>query len=306
MLLKKLRRCFKIIDQFLEYLTYEKRYSAHTVLNYQNDLKEWFSLCEQEGLLIENIQYNDVRTYLSWCYTKKLSRRTVSRKLSALRSFYQFLLNEGVVGNNPFSMLKAPKAKQTLPKFLYEEEMAAIFESIDQESVLGCRNYAILELLYGTGLRVSECCGLQLEQLDFELAVLLVHGKGNKQRYIPMGAFAVLAVQNYLEKSRPQLVGKSQSATKSLFLNHLGYPLTERGVRHILNQITEKAAGNIKLAPHMIRHTFATHLLNNGADLRSVQELLGHENLSSTQIYTHVSKEHLKQVYQRAHPRAKV
>ncbi len=293
------------VNQYMEYLTYEKRYSVHTILNYQKDLAEWQLFCEKELIQPLEIEYGEVRAYLNDCYKQQLSRSTVSRKLSSLRSFYQFLLKESIISYNPFSMIKAPKGGHVLPKFLYEEEMMALFEGIDQTSVLGCRNYALLELLYATGIRVSECCGLTLKQLDFEIGMILIHGKGGKDRYIPLGEFAVSSIQAYLQQSRPLLLAKSKSETDCLFLNHYGLPLTERGVRDILNRLTIQTAQHIKLAPHMIRHTFATHLLNHGADLRAVQELLGHEHLSSTQIYTHVSKEHLKQAYVSAHPRAK-
>ena len=295
----------ELVNRYLEYLTYEKRYSTHTILNYKKDLEEWQSFCKQELIEPLDVEYSEVRAYLNYCYTHQLNRSTVSRKLSSLRSYYQFLLKEGVICHNPFSMIKAPKGGQVLPKFLYEEEMVALFESIDQSTVLGCRNYALLEILYATGIRVSECCGLTLKQLDFETGMMLVHGKGGKDRYIPLGEFAVESIQAYLQQSRPRLLKKSKIETDYLFLNHYGLPLTERGVRDILNRLTKQTANHIKLAPHMIRHTFATHLLNHGADLRAVQELLGHEHLSSTQIYTHVSKEHLKQAYALAHPRAK-
>lgn len=295
----------ELVNRYLEYLTYEKRYSTHTILNYKKDLEEWQSFCKQELIEPLDVEYSEVRAYLNYCYTHQLNRSTVSRKLSSLRSYYQFLLKEGVISRNPFSMIKAPKGGQVLPKFLYEEEMVALFESIDQSTVLGCRNYALLEILYATGIRVSECCGLTLKQLDFETGMMLVHGKGGKDRYIPLGEFAVESIQAYLQQSRPRLLKKSKIETDYLFLNHYGLPLTERGVRDILNRLTKQTANHIKLAPHMIRHTFATHLLNHGADLRAVQELLGHEHLSSTQIYTHVSKEHLKQAYALAHPRAK-
>ena len=295
----------KAVEQYLEYLTYEKRYSPHTLLNYKKDLEEWIDFCRAEAIEYLNIEYGDVRNFLTKCYLKKLSRRSISRKLSTLRSFYQYLLKEETINKNPFALIKAPKSKQGLPNFLYEEEMSALFESINQNTDLGCRNYALLELLYATGIRVSECCQLTIAQIDFESELLLIHGKGNKDRYIPLGAFAVEAIQNYIKQSRLKLLAKSSLETDILFLNHLGKPLTDRGVRDILNRMTKKTADNIKIAPHMIRHSFATHLLNNGADLRSVQELLGHESLSSTQIYTHVSKERLKQVYQLSHPRAK-
>ncbi|WP_195454626.1 tyrosine recombinase XerC [Turicibacter sanguinis] len=293
------------IFKYMDYLKYEKRYSEHTLLNYERDVKEWFSFCQREGINEFEFDYSDVRSYLNDCYTHQLSRSTMSRKLSSLRSYYQFLLKEKQVKQNPFLIMKGPKKAETLPQFLYEEELQALFDSIDQTSILGCRNYALLELLYGTGIRVSECCQMKQSQLNVELGTVLIHGKGGKDRYVPIGEFAVEAIEAYLQRSRPQLLKKSNLETDVLFLNHLGTPLTERGVRDILSRMTNQTAKHIKVAPHMIRHTFATHLLNNGADLRSVQELLGHENLSSTQIYTHVSKEHLRQAYALAHPRAR-
>lgn len=293
------------VRRYFDYLRYERRYSKHTLLNYQIDIEEWITFCQQQKEIeLFNINYRHVRRYLEYCHTQQFNRNTVSRKLSALRSFYQFLLKENIIQSNPFLIIKSPKIGQTLPNFLYEEEMEMLFNSIDQRSVLGCRNYALLELLYATGIRVSECCQMSLTQLNKELGLILIHGKGGKDRYIPIGEFALEALDAYLEKSRPKLLAKSKIETDILFLNHLGTPLTERGVRDILNRMTKQTAQHIKLAPHMIRHTFATHLLNHGADLRSVQELLGHEHLSSTQIYTHVSKEHLKQAYTIGHPRA--
>ncbi|MGL4335467.1 MAG: tyrosine recombinase XerC [Turicibacter sp.] len=293
------------MEQYMEFIKYEKRYSKHTILNYKNDIEEWLDFCCSEAILDPyKIEYGDVRNYLNKCYQNQLMRSSVSRKLSSLRSFYQFLIKENVVIHNPFHMIKTPKSSHILPKFLYEEEMKSLFEAIERHTLLGCRNYALLELLYGTGMRVSECCGLLVEQIDFEQGIILVHGKGGKDRYIPIGEFAVEAIEEYLLESRPLLLKKSNHANTHVFLNNVGTPLTERGVRDILTRLTKQTAQHIKVAPHMIRHTFATHLLNNGADLRSVQELLGHEHLSSTQIYTHVSKEHLKQAYLMAHPRA--
>lgn len=293
------------IERYQTFLKYEKRYSGHTLVNYELDLQEWVEFCEKQGITdLFQISYQEVRSYLNQCHQKQLSRGTVSRKLSALRSFYHYLLKENRIDSNPFLLLKSPKNNQTLPKFLYEEEIECLFNGIDRQSILGCRNYALLELLYATGIRVSECCQMSQSQINKELGVILIHGKGGKDRYVPLGEFALEALDDYLEKSRPQLLKKSKLETDILFLNHLGTPLTERGVRDILNRMTKQASMHLKLAPHMIRHTFATHLLNHGADLRSVQELLGHEHLSSTQIYTHVSKEHLKQAYHLAHPRA--
>jgi len=295
----------EIIEKFLEYLEYEKRYATHTITNYEKDLHEWMTFCKLERLQYNSISYKDVRLYLNFCYQKKLARRSVSRKLSAIKSFYNFLLNGNFVKSNPITLIKSQKGATPLPKFLYEDEMKALFGVIDTSTPLGQRNYALLELLYATGMRVSELCDLKLHQLNLESGIVLVHGKGSKDRYVPLGEFALEAIENYLSKSRRVLIQKSNSQTDTVFLNHLGSPLTDRGVRDILTRITKQTAEHIKLAPHMIRHSFATHLLDNGADLRSVQELLGHQNLSSTQIYTHVSKEKLKSVYQMAHPRAK-
>ena len=295
-----------IINEYLYFLTYEKRYSDHTILNYKNDLLIWMEFCKKKGIDFDKITYQDVRLFLNDCYQRKLARRSVSRQFSAIKMFYRYLLSENLVEVNPISLVKIGKKVKQLPKFLYEDELDALFASIDVDDVLGCRNYALLELLYATGIRVSECCNLSLRQLDFEEGgMLLVHGKGGKSRYIPLGEFAIFAVRKYLDWARPQLLLKSNLESDVLFLNNRGLPLTERGVRDILTRLTKQASENIKLAPHIIRHSFATHLLDNGADLRSVQELLGHENLSSTQIYTHVSKERLKAVYEVSHPRAK-
>lgn len=285
------------IGNFLDYLAYEKRYSVHTVQNYERDLRDWAAFCQSGS--------TDPRTYLAQLYNNGMARSTISRKLSALRSYYDFLLRVGLASSNPFARLKGGKSSQLLPQFLYEEELAAIFEAIPTDTALGKRNFALLELLYGTGIRVSECTSLRISQLDFGSKTLLVHGKGGKDRYLPLGGFVIQSLEIYFEKSRPHLLKKSNSETDAVFLNHLGLPLTDRGVRHILKQLMNKAAKIANLSPHKIRHSFATHLLNGGADLRSVQELLGHDHLSSTQIYTHVSKEQMKSAYDLSHPRAK-
>lgn len=287
------------IASFLTYLTYEKRYSVHTIQSYGRDLRDWAAFTQARPRA-------DVREYVATLLDEKLASSTVSRKLSSLRSFYDFLLRVGLVDTNPFAQLRSQKTASMLPKFLYEEEISAIFEAIPKGTVLGDRNMALLELLYGTGIRVSECVGLRLSQLDLESGTLLVHGKGGKDRYLPLGEFVLAPLAIYLEKSRPKLLKKSNLDTDILFLNHLGQPLTDRGVRHILKLLTAKAAKSVNVSPHKLRHSFATHLLNGGADLRSVQELLGHDHLSSTQIYTHVSKEQMKSVYDLSHPRAKI
>ena len=287
------------IANYLNYLQFEKRYSLHTVQSYERDLLDWEDYCRRQ-------EKPEAKGYLAEKHSQKMSRSTVGRKLSALRSFYDYLMRVGLMDSNPFAHLRGPKSPRMLPSFLYEGEVAAIFEAIPTGTVLGKRNAALLELLYGTGIRVSECVGLRLTQLDLGSKTLLVYGKGGKDRYLPLGEFVIQPLENYLANSRPRLLKKSNLDTDALFLNHLGRPLTDRGVRHILKTLTQGAAVHLNLSPHKIRHSFATHLLNGGADLRSVQELLGHSHLSSTQIYTHVSKEQMKSVYLNSHPRAKI
>lgn len=293
------------LKDYLNYLTYEKRYSELTITSYEKDLNNWFTFLATKNVTMLEVTHREVRAYLQECYHKKLARTTVGRSISAIKMFYRFLVAEGVIDANPIVTTRTNRSVSALPKFLYEQEITALFESIDTTEILGIRNLAILELLYATGIRVAELCTIKLADVDFDGGMLLVHGKGGKMRYIPLGDFVVDALSAYLKTARPELAKKAKMPTDILFLNHYGRPLTDRGVRDILTRLTDGAAANIKLAPHMIRHTFATHLLDNGADLRSVQELLGHANLSSTQIYTHVSKEKLKSVYELTHPRAK-
>ena len=213
------------------------------------------------------------------------------------------MLREKLVEENPFSLVTIPKSEKRLPEFFYEDELKLLFRSCETETPLGMRNKALLEILYATGIRVSECCQIRLNDLDFYLSTVLVHGKGHKERYVPFGSFAKISLEQYIYNGRKKLL-TSENPHDVLFVNHRGGPLTTRGVRKVLNGMIEKSALNGKIHPHMLRHTFATHLLNNGADLRSVQELLGHAFLSSTQIYTHVTKEHLRKTYMSHHPRA--
>ena len=293
------------LQKYLNYLKYEKRYSEHTIINYKRDIESWLIFLEENDFSPLTPTHRDVRLFLQGCYKRKLSRSTVGRTITSIKMFYRFLISESVIASNPIRLTKINSKVAKLPKFLYEQEIESLFEAINRESVLGKRNYALLELLYATGIRVAECCDLKINRVDLDSGMLLVHGKGAKMRYIPLGEFAIEALEDYLMHSRPLLENKSKSKANELFLNNRGTALTDRGVRDVLNRLTIQTSDNIKLAPHMIRHTFATHLLNNGADLRSVQELLGHVNLSSTQIYTHVSKEKLKSVYDLTHPRAR-
>jgi integrase/recombinase XerC len=292
------------LKMFKEYLQIEKNYSKYTIEHYQHVIGDFFLFMTEQAIFdAKDVQYSDARLYLTKLFEQKLSRKTVAKKISCLRSFYKFLLREKLVEENPFALVIIPKSEKRLPEFFYEDELIQLFRSCETETLLGIRNKALLEILYATGIRVSECCDIRLNDLDFYLSTVLVRGKGNKERYIPFGSFAKDSLLVYINNSRNKLL-TNKNSHDVLFVNHRGGPLTARGVRKILNGLIEKSALNGKIHPHMLRHTFATHLLNNGADLRSVQELLGHAFLSSTQIYTHVTKEHLRKTYMSHHPRA--
>ncbi len=296
----------RLVHLFIEYLQIEKNYSALTISGYTEAIEEFVRFMNVQGIDgFEEVSYQDTRIYLTEAYEKGLTRRTISKKVSALRSFYKFLLREQLVKENPFLLVSLPKQDKRIPSFLYEEELKELFTVSDLSTPLGQRNQAILELLYATGMRVSELCSLKESDLDLSMDTVLVHGKGSKQRYVPFGSYAHKALITYLEDGRLKLKAKGKDrADAYVFLNQRGAPLTDRGVRFILTELMKKASGTLHIHPHMLRHTFATHLLNEGADLRSVQELLGHSNLSSTQVYTHVSKDSLRKTYMSHHPRA--
>lgn len=293
------------LDRFSEYLLVERQYSDLTESAYQKDIQDFFDFLDKTGESDPfQITYHDVRVYLSYLYDEKYSRATVSRKISSLRSFYQFLLTHEQLSENPFSYVQIKKYTNKLPRFFYEKEMAVLFDSVKGDNPLDKRNEALLELLYGTGMRVSECTNLTLKQLDFTTGVLLVLGKGNKERYIPFGSFAQDALEEYLYTARKDIMAKYHKEHEYVFINHYGDPITPTGVEYVLKKVLKKSSLTADIHPHMLRHTFATHLLNNGADMRTVQELLGHASLSSTQIYTHVTTENLQKNYRNFHPRA--
>ncbi|GIN18953.1 MAG TPA: tyrosine recombinase XerC [Bacillus bacterium] len=291
------------MNRFLEYLQIEKNYSSYTVEFYKKDI-EHFSLFMQEQSIatFNDVKYFDARLYVSSLYERHYARTSAARKISSLRSFFKFLLREKIVDENPFILVIQPKKGVRLPSFLYEEEMEQLFSSCDDRTPLGKRNLALMELLYATGIRVSECANIQLDDVDFDLSTILVKGKGKRERYVPFGIFASQALESYINGARSLLFDRSDH--RNLFVNARGGPLTARGIRHVLNEVMKKASLSGKIHPHMFRHSFATHMLNNGADMRTVQELLGHTHLSSTQVYTHVTKEHLRKTYINSHPRA--
>lgn len=292
-----------IRDEYITYIQLERNYSSYTVEEYATDISEFLLFLEKEGIKDLNaVEYAEARLYVTSLYDNEFARTSISRKISSVRSFYKFANARYDIKDHAFRSLHHPKKQEKLPAFFYEEEMIQLFaacEGTDQKSL---RDFAILELLYATGIRVSELTALRTSDIDYYLGIVLVMGKGRKERYIPFGNFAGEALSVYIEKSRPKLM--KNEAHDVLFVNLRGNPLTERGVRHILTSIMERASLHSKIYPHMIRHTFATHLLANGADMRSVQELLGHSHLSSTQVYTHITKEHLRKTYMNTHPRA--
>jgi len=298
----------RYIEKYIRYLEVEKDYSRHTILNYSKDLSEFKAFLGERAL--ETVDYLALRKFLSVLRERNLKSRSVSRKLSCLRSFFRFLNREGLLKSDPAKAVSNPKLEKHLPKFLTEEEITRLIESPDSAKLLGLRDRAILETFYSTGIRVSELVGLNLEDIDFFSGVVKVRGKGKKERMVPIGEKALGALRDYAQKSKPEGDGAASNSRsrknnlQAVFLNKNGSRLTDRGVRLILDKYIRLTALREDISPHSLRHSFATHLLNRGADLRSVQELLGHANLSTTQIYTHVTMDKLKGVYDKAHPRA--
>lgn len=297
----------ELIDRFLEYIRVERNYSLYTVSDYRNDIIEFMQYLEMEKFgTLEKFSNNAARYYLAYLNQKKLRTRSVARKMSSLRSFYRFLVNEGICEVNKFAELSSPKLEKVLPKFLYLEEIDKLFDSIKTDTVLGKRDYALLEFMYGTGVRVSELCNIEIDDIDYVNRQVIVLGKGSKERYLPLHELIIEALEDYVSSARIELQSRNKlDISNKLFLNHHGSELSPRGVRVILEKIVSNASESFHISPHMLRHSFASHLLNNGADLVTVQELLGHENLSTTQIYTHISKEQIKREYMDKFPRAR-
>lgn len=291
------------LQQFIQYIQLEKNFSIHTVREYQSDLESFIDFLHAEGVEnLSEVEYLHARLFITKLYDEKKARTTISRKISSIRSFFRFLNKEYALDDAAFRSLYHPKKEKKLPSFFYTEELEKLFLANEGEDLKSIRNVAILELLYATGIRVSELVSIELSHIDFQYSILRVMGKGRKERIIPFGIYASEAIQRYVENVRPKMMKNKEHLY--LFVNMRGGVLTDAGVRYILNEMIDKAALHTKIYPHMLRHTFATHLLNNGADLRTVQELLGHAQLSSTQVYTHVTKEHLRKTYMNAHPRA--
>ncbi|WP_407046330.1 tyrosine recombinase XerC [Staphylococcus pseudintermedius] len=291
----------QIQEQFLDMLKRERFFSDHTLKAYHDDLVQFNRFLAQEQLSLTAFKYIDARNYLQTLYDMGLQRTIVSRKISTLRSFYAFWMTQDHEIVNPFVQLVHPKKERYLPTFFYTEEMEALFQTVMQDAHKGLRDRVILELFYATGIRVSELVSLKTEDVDLEMCWIKVLGKGGKERIVPFGEFCRQSIEQYLAEFAP-----IQNVQHPYLITNLkGQPITERGVRYVLNDIVKRTAGVTSIHPHKLRHTFATHLLNEGADLRTVQSLLGHVNLSTTGRYTHVTNQQLRNVYLQAHPRAK-
>lgn len=293
------------INQFIAYLEVERNYSRHTVAGYRRDLLDFRSFLLNRGGSLPSIGEIDrlmIRSYLANLQERQLARSTVLRRLSSIRSFFRYLCRRGHLEVDPTAALATPKAQRKLPEFLEMSEVNALLAAPDTRTVIGLRDRAILELLYSTGMRVSELLALDRADLDRPRALVKVRGKGKKERLLPVGGVAMLALDSYLAR-RHELGG--EKPTQAVFLSQRGGRIPDaKSVRRWIEKYAKNAGIRKKTTPHTLRHTFATHMLNAGADLRSVQELLGHVSLSTTQIYTHVTADRLKRVYEKAHPRA--
>lgn len=304
----------EVFNRYKNYLEVERNVSPYTVRNYVGDLMGNYKRGSEKGFFqflrlrridsLKEVDKRVVRNYLAYLAEQGIGKRSIARKLSAIRSFYRYLVREELLADNPLEQTTSPKLDRRLPSFLTIEEMVRLLKAPDLTTPQGQRDRALIELLYAAGLRVSELANLNQEQVNLDSREIRVWGKGAKERMVLMGEPAAIALSNYLSQGRPKLAGKKVSG--ALFLNRNGGRLTERMVQKILSKYASKAGIDKRVYPHLLRHTFATHLLDGGADLRVVQELLGHTNLASTQIYTHVTRSRARKVYLSAHPMAQI
>jgi integrase/recombinase XerD len=290
------------VRTFLSYLRVEKGLSDNTIQSYRRDMLKFVGFLDKQNLVTAKIQRQDVVDFLAMLYKRRLDSRSVARHLVTIRHFFRFSLLEGFIKEDPAATIESPKFRQSLPYFLSVEEVERLLAQPDTSSAIGLRDKAIIELMYSTGIRVSELAGIRVGDLQMEAGCLRCIGKGNKERLLPVGKKALAVVEAYMKKSRPELLRDNASA--NLFLNQRGRPMDRVMIWKMMGRYGRKAALRKPLKPHTLRHSFATHLLDRGADLRSVQIMLGHSDISTTQIYTHVVEERLKQVYKAHHPRA--
>ena len=290
--------------EYIDYIRYIKNYSDHSIDAYSRDILQFIDYLKRENIEnFDSVKYSYLRGYLTYLHGLHVTSKTINRKMSSLRSFYKYLLKKHYVKDNPFLLVDTLKEKQKHPDFIYIDEMADLLDSIDVSSLLGKRNKAMLEIMYASGLRCSEVVHLKLNDIDYSRMLLLIHGKGNKDRYVPFHDYAKKCLEDYINDARNEIMLKYQCHHDYVFVNKLGNKLTNRGIEKIIDRIVFQYDASKKLHPHAFRHSFATHLLMQGVDIRVVQELLGHVNLSTTQVYTHITSQKLIEVYEHAHPR---
>lgn len=292
----------KYIDKYLEYLKVERKYSNKTILSYKDDLIEYNEFLGNNFTNILNIDMNIVNNYMKYLYDRKITKSSISRKLSSIRGLYNYLVREDIIKENHFNKIQNPKRELYLPKFLKDEELDKIFSVCNSNNPTEKRDTLIIELLYATGVRVSELVNIKIKDINREEKLIKVLGKGNKERMVIYNNHTKKALDTYLKDGYNYFNKKS---SEYLILNKNGNKLSERYIREIINKKVSQASLDIKISPHTLRHTFATDILENGADLMTVKELLGHESLNTTSIYTHITNEQIKKTYNLAHPRAK-
>lgn len=288
------------LENYLKYLRYNRNYSENTIISYETDILEFFEYLKKENLDLYDVKYSDIRFLLDYYDKEKLKNYSIRRKISSLKGFYKYLTREGKVDDNPFSYVTLPKCEKKLPQYLNYNEVIEIFDTIDTSNLLGLRNRLIMELLYATGVRVSELVNIKIGDIDINNRSIKVVGKGNKERIVFFNQITKKILKKYLSESN------DVRKVEYLIINNNGKKITTRGIQMIINKVIDETSIIKHIHPHILRHTFATHLLNNGCDLLTVQELLGHESISTTGIYTHVTKEHIKDVYYHTHPRSKI
>lgn len=298
----------EIVDDYLSYLQYQKNYSMNTIDSYRRDIEKFLLFMNQENYTLSSVDSTLIRNFLAHETMNNISKRSNSRRIIALRRFYEYLVKKKVVSSNPFLLTSSPKIEKKLPDFLYIEEIEKLFkENEKRKDFLAPRDQAIIELLFSSGLRVSELVNLTLQSINLKERLMRIVGKGNKERMVPFSFKTQKTLTYYLEHTRKEILSNNKIIVGSnyVFLNNHGEKLTSRGVEYILEMIENKTGVNLSLHPHKFRHTFATHLLNQGLDLRVIQELMGHSSLSSTQVYTHISNQKMTEEYLKAFPRRK-
>ncbi len=301
-----------LVEKYLRYLKVERNASSHTITSYQNDLSGFLAFCSKsfdapiEKVNVHEVNRLTIRLWLGDLSEEGLAKSSIARKVAALRSFFKYCFKRGHIEKNPAHLLIVPKKDKSLPKTVTQSDLERLLDAVDTSTVKGLQDRAILEVFYGTGIRVSELVGLNITDVDIRSKQIIVHGKGNKERVIPLGDTAIKIIKEFL-KLRTQLYGNrtDSDARKALFIAASGQRIYARGVRYMVERYLKKHSEVTQKSPHVLRHSFATHMLDNGADIRIIKEFLGHSNLASTQVYTHTSVERLKNVYEQAHPRAK-